>query len=136
MLKDARKMLDQLDLFLCRGDQAAKDVADMLSAIRGEDAEVEGSLKKSGTCPLRSAMFPRLYKKCCGNVLDLGVAAYLRPPATPDTYGRFRLHGDVGWGLHDPATLDISDIHFDDRDHFSTHLRNAVKALKREESDG
>lgn len=64
MTPEARAMLDQIDLFLCRQDQASREVAAVLSAIRSEDhREIDFSSecdKRISTIPIRRAAFPML----------------------------------------------------------------------------
>ena len=54
MLAKVRSMLDQLDAMLSEGDQAAADLAAILSALRGPDKEEECCDKATMTSALRA----------------------------------------------------------------------------------
>jgi hypothetical protein len=58
MTAECRDMLDQIDLFLCRDDRASKELAAVLTALRGPDSGAIAQ-KLSTTVPIRRAAFPK-----------------------------------------------------------------------------
>jgi hypothetical protein len=57
MQRTTREMLDQIDKFLSRGDEAAEELVDVLSALRGPD-NGDYDLKRNTTERIRAAAFP------------------------------------------------------------------------------
>lgn len=86
MRSTVRAILDTIDQCLAKGDTDSRDLADLLSAIRGPDAwgaDAAGE-KFDYTAPLRGAMFPRTQS---GILFNHAVCQQMRPgeclPLTP-----------------------------------------------------
>jgi len=59
MRPQTREVLDYLDVVLMRGDRTAREVWNVLTALRGPDIRDVPSLKMYTTVPIRAAAFPR-----------------------------------------------------------------------------
>lgn len=58
MQPEARRMLDQIDVFLNRNDIASREVAAVITALRSCDNFSDISLKAETTCKIRAVAFP------------------------------------------------------------------------------
>lgn len=116
MLRDVRRMLNQIEKFLDRKDQASADLAHILSALRGPDSDID-SVKESTTCLIRKAAFPNITPS--DSYKDLG-----------------ELHTmSGGWLVANKVPTDTKLLEInqraDESSHFNAHIRLAAEALTR-----
>lgn len=108
MTKRVREVLSQIEDVLIKRDQDAQDLMSILTALRGPDDEGRRTEDKDRfTIPIRRNAFPRMV------TADLA-------------YGK-RYFSTNGTGI-----LPNAESHYMD-DHFTTHAKMAVEALKRED---
>lgn len=62
---DARRVLAEIDVVLSRQNHQSQALWDILTALRGPDAEDWGG--KDGTVKIRSTVFPETVRKCGSN---------------------------------------------------------------------
>ena len=121
MEPDTRKILDQIDEFLLRRDKASRELAAVLSALRGPDNRDEDDYtdvtKSYTTIPIRRAAFP----KCAARqdalnnfVVEIGDGNRIM------NMQRAAGHKDASFKL-------LSHTHEDT--HFNIHAWMAAKAL-------
>ena len=110
MRKEVRKMLDLIDEFALRNDQDSADLMALLTCLRSNDDDVFDEFKKQTVMSLRSIMFPRCYAhfKNRFDTVRVGEGRYL--------------------GMDDPIRLDPETT--TGNEHFDTHFRMAVGAIK------
>ena len=107
MLPEVRAELDRIEAFLLRFDEAARDLAAILSALRGPDSD-DYEVKRKYTLPIRCKAFPKLEE------------AYLQ------------YKGTVGWNMElkeDCKLVYPTFVNSDLQVHFRTHILNAIEAL-------
>ena len=110
MLKSVREELNRIETFLLRKDQAAQDLAAILTALRSHDVLLEGE-KDITTAPLRAIVFPRAWEA--------------------DSMGEYQIQtGPQRWmAMSHPYGLTVPK----EKGHFYLHHRNAVEAVRRQE---
>src|SRR3990167_6582144 len=101
MTKPVRKELDRIERFLLKGNQGAKDLWNILSALRGPD---DGNLgaKSTTTIPIRQMAFPKLAQKGSNDNIPAAFgwpdAKFVDPDDDPHTPQHFRQHARDAWG--------------------------------------
>jgi len=108
-----RKLLDEIDEMLLPGDVAASELWNVLTALRGPDAEFD-VIKDVTTAPIRGAAFP----KTCQQAL-----AQRGQHELPE-----QVFARVGAQFESPARFDktvVGQGHL----HFANHVRNAALEL-------
>lgn len=71
MTKSTQKALKYLDAILAKGGEDARDLWDVLSALRGPDSQ-DDVLKDTVTCPIRRAAFPKTTKRLIAGDIQIG----------------------------------------------------------------
>ena len=117
MLPKVRRALDQLENVLLEGGQEGRDLAMILSSLRGPDIpDHTMKIKEDTTMPLRSLIFPRLYKRV--------------------QIGYFPVQSRSGWGMRDPKDLHVFKyVEGTHNNHFITHIIEAIEAVERMPSE-
>lgn len=135
MLPKVRRALDQLEDVLLEGGQEGKDLASLLSALRGPDEPKYDESKKHTTMPLRSLIFPRLWASSEYHESN----KTHRYPSGQDNKGLrgyFPLDQTRGWGMRNPKDLRTSQyVTGTFPDHFISHILDAVEAVERMPSE-
>lgn len=90
MTSNVRRYLNYIQRVLVKGDQDARDLCAIMSALRGPDNR-EYSHKQGGTVPVRRAAFPKLIGKIGIVPWDMGVS-YERYPFGTACMGHFWMH--------------------------------------------
>jgi hypothetical protein len=111
-------MLDQIDEFLEHGTQDSKDLASILSALRGPDEDTQRG-KMTTTMPLRAIAFPKTFlrAKSCASFPYMDIT------------------GRSGWRMEDPSEFkrpgpDAINNHFVD------HIHQAADAIDAKDEEG
>jgi hypothetical protein len=105
-------LLAIIDDVLCVGDQTSKEVADVLTALRGPD-NCDSVLKTETTNVIRAVALPRTAKAKPGICMSFVVGTRARVGIPFDTQG---------------ASYP-GDQRFVSQGHFRAHIANAAKAL-------
>lgn len=137
MTHEARKMLDDLDEFLSRNDNASAEVAAILSALRGPDLDDVGD-KRTTTMRIRRAAFPKLAdvndKFPYGATINVGTNDFI--PGEGSTSGiiidsrRWAMGNRMGTSLSIIVPLPKNGCtYMQDDEHFSLHAILAARAL-------
>lgn len=117
MLREVREILDKVEGVLLKSNQASADLAAILSALRSKDTDIlDDKLKMATTMPLRSHVFPALFKW-----VQRG--------------GSVPCGGTRCWAMTKPINLagKLKVESPDGPQHFEDHFNLAIDALMRED---
>lgn len=123
MHEDARALLDQIDEFLLRNNDASKDFAAVITAIRSEDGSddddtgIEMPSKMRTTIPIRRAAFPK-----CAAFVDAHVMHSVH-------VGKRRGLGMRTYRHAQPDCTKVVIHAKNDGKHFQDHVVEAAQAL-------
>ena len=130
MTQVVREALDKLEDVLLRGGQDGQDLADILSALRGPDILSalrgpdrmvdEENFKMRTTGPVRSMVFPRLFKARINKFYADSIQGRLK--------GYFPM-ATACWGMRSAEEFSLRLT--DGKDHFTDHISRAIEAIKR-----
>lgn len=119
MRSKVRAALDVIDSILSEGGQDSRDLAAILSALRGPDKNTDEGLKITTTCAIRTIAFPLTFEKMNNNWgLSPSPSAFLP------------VSGFSGWGMRHPSLLNVEGL-IHSQGHFESHILDAVAAINR-----
>lgn len=118
MHRKVRRVLDIIDRTLLVGDDAAEELWEILTALRGPDFEgtlepdgrVSWSIKEDTTAVIRTAAFPRTARASCIDAIRIG-ASFAAPGRTLGKVSKCAVGASYSVG------------------HFMSHINRAAAAL-------